>query len=346
MPKCRVAVTDDLMHADGTMTFPDYSLDLLQRDPRVEIRRISGSPSIQSADLADVDVLISVPMTAPLTAATFPRGAGPVAVVRVGVGYEDVDVNACTRNHLALIIPTDAVRRPTAIAALTLILALATRLVEKHQLTRAGPLAWPGRANMRGTGLAGKVLGLVGCGSIGSDLVALCRPLEMRIVVTDPGLSSAQAIELGVQLVELSHLLSEADFVSIHCPLNGSTRGTIGAAELRAMKPSSFLVNTARGGIVDQPALVEALRRRDIAGAGLDVFAEEPPAPSDPLLSLDNVVLSAHALNWTRELDVELSRSNVRSIQTLAAGSIPEGVVNKAVINDPIFLARLRSISA
>lgn len=346
MPKCRVAVTDDLMRADGTITFPDYSLDTLLRDPRIEIKQISGTPSIQPADLADVDVLISVPMTSPLTAGTFPSSAGPIAVVRVGVGYEDVDVEACTRNHIALIIPSGAVRRPTAVAALTLILSLATRLVEKHLLTLRGPEAWPLRANLRGMGLAGKVLGLVGCGSIGSDLVALCRPLGMRVLAADPALSNIQAEGLGIELVALQKLLSESDFVSIHCPLNAATRGIIDATALRAMRPSSFLINTARGGIVDQSALVRALRRREIAGAGLDVFAEEPLPAADPILSLDNVVFSAHALNWTRELDAELSQSNVRSIQTLAGGGVPEGVVNNAVVNDPTFVARLRSLSA
>ncbi len=293
-----------------------------------------------------MDVLISVPMAAPLTVHSFPGTAGPLAIVRVGVGFEDVDVDACTRNHAALIIPRDAVQRPTAVAALTLILALATRLIEKHRLTLEGPAAWPRRAALRGTGLDGKVLGILGCGSIGSDLVGLCRPLGMRFLVADPDLSPSQARALGVEIATLPDVLSWADFISIHCPLNNATRGIIGAEELRTMKSSSFIINTARGGIVDQPALADALRWRRIAGAGLDVFVDEPPSPDDPILSLDNVVLSAHSLNWTRELDVDLSQSNVRSIESLMAGAVPEGVVNTAVLRDPIFLARLRSLSS
>jgi D-3-phosphoglycerate dehydrogenase len=282
-------------------------------------------------------------MTAPVTAASFPAEGGPLAIVRVGVGYEDVDLDACTRNHTALVIPRDAVRQPTAVAALTLILALATRLLDKHRLTIQGPAAWHRRAELRGIGLAGKVLGLLGCGSIGSEVVALCRPLGMHVLVTDPNLTETQAQAFGVEPATLHDMLARADFVSIHCPLSDSTRGIIGAKELSTMKSSSFIVNTARGGIIDQGALADALRRQQIAGAGLDVFADEPPSTDDPLLSLDNVVLSAHALNWTRELDADLGQSNVRSIESLAAGRIPDAVVNTAVLQDPIFLARLRS---
>ena len=242
------------MQADGSIAFPDYSFGPLTDDPSIGFKRLACGRVIRGADLEDVDLLISVPMTAAVTAESFPLSQRLLAILRVGVGYEDVDVDACTRNGVALIIPTDAVRRPTAIAALTLMLALATRLLDKHRLTLEGPSAWQRRVSLRGVDLDGKVLGLVGCGSIGSELTRLCSQLGMRIVATDPRLSTAQAEALGVELLPLPKLLATSDFVSIHCPLNSSTRGAIAAEQLRRDTPKR-LVARRNGQVGDRLAL-------------------------------------------------------------------------------------------
>jgi phosphoglycerate dehydrogenase-like enzyme len=144
--------------------------------------------------------------------------------------------------------------------------------------------------------------------------------------------------------VPLDDLMRQSDFVSIHCPLNESTRHLIDGRRIALMKPDAIIVNTARGGVIDQAALTDALLARRIGGAGLDVFAEEPPRADDPLLRLDNVVLSAHALNWTRNLDADLGRANARAAQALMSGRLPEGVVNGAVAGDPRFRAKLAAL--
>jgi D-3-phosphoglycerate dehydrogenase len=239
---------------------------------------------------------------------------------------------------VAVVVPSEAVRRPTAVAALTLILALATRLLDKDRLSRGGAAAWARRAELRGRNLDGLTLGLVGCGSIGSDLAGLVRPLGMRVLAFDPALRPEAAG--GIEVADLDRVLAQADVVSIHCPLTEETRHLIDAARIAAMKRGAWLVNTARGGIVEQAALAAALRSGQLGGAGLDVFDPEPLAEGDPLLEAPNLVLGGHALNWTEELDADLGRANVAAVLDLLAGRVPRRVMNPEVLRRPAFLAR------
>ncbi len=343
MDRCRIAVVSDLLLEDGSFAFPDYTLGSIESDVRIEVVRLPSGGKTALA-LREFDALISVPMGVPITAEVLPRGGRLTAIMRVGVGYEDVDVAACTAHDVALVIPVEVVRRPTAVAALTLILALANRLLDKHRVSQSGPRQWDRRAELRGMGLAGRTLGLVGCGSIGSDLITIAEPLDLNVLIADPGLTEEDAHRMGCRLVALDDLMAAADFVSIHCPLEASTRHLIDARRLGLMKTSAFLVNTARGGIVDQRALSSALAARRIAGAGLDVFEQEPPSADDPLLALDNVVLSAHALNWTRDLDRDLGLANARAILELIEGRTPDRIVNREVLTRPGFLAKWRQL--
>jgi D-3-phosphoglycerate dehydrogenase len=346
MPRAaQVAFTDDFLLDDGTLAFPGYDITPLKSDPTIDLVRVPGGAAHRPGDLGGVDILVSVPHMAAIESRSLEGAESLLAIVRVGVGYEDVDVEACSQAGVAVVVPSDAVRRPTAVAALTLLLALATRLVEKDRLSRNGPQAWEKRAQLRGRNLQGRVLGLVGCGGIGSDFAKLVKPLGMRVIASDPQLDDAAAAELGLVRADLDTVLAEADYVSLHCPLNEGTRHLIDGQRLARMKPGACLINTARGGVVDQAALANALRSGHLGGAGLDVFEPEPLAEDDPLLSTQNVVLSAHALNWTEELDADMAGLNTAAIRDLLCGRLPKRIVNPAVLNNEAFTRKLISLS-
>jgi D-3-phosphoglycerate dehydrogenase len=341
-----VGVTGDLISPDGSYLFPDYSLEPLISDERVAMDRIPCVPDLPPEVLTRVDILVSVPMGMAIKRQSLRCATRTVAIVRVGVGYEDVDVDAMTEAGVALVVPSSATRRPTAVAAFTLILALATRLLDKHRLTLAGPDQWSRRPELRGTDLEGLTLGLIGCGHIGQDLIGLVKPLGLRVLVSDPAVSTEQAYLIGAEPVSLEDLLSRSDFVSLHCPLNSKTRHMIDERRLALMKSNAYLVNTARGGLVDQAALAAALCANRIAGAGLDVLEPEPPGPDDPILKCGNVVFSAHALNWTKGLDAALGRANVESIHSILRGEVPNGLVNPAVTDNPLFQDKMSHLGA
>ncbi len=213
-------------------------------------------------------------------------------IARWGVGYEMIDVQACTDNDVLLAITRDAVRRPVAEGIITLLLGLAKHMVIEDRLVRAG--RWGDKRHYPGLGIAGRTLGSIGVGNIGAELFRMLRPFELgRLLAYDPYVTPAQAADLGVQMVDLDTLLAESDFVCINCPLTKETFHLLGEPQLRRMKPTALLINTARGPIVDQAALTSALQQGWIAGAALDVFEQEPLPAGDPLAQLDNVHLVA-----------------------------------------------------
>jgi phosphoglycerate dehydrogenase-like enzyme len=196
-----------------------------------------------------------------------------------------------------------------------------------------------------GTELRDRTLGVVGFGGIGRALVKLLAGFGMKPpIVYDPFIKPTDAAKLGVTAVPLDELLYQADYVSIHCPLNDSTRGLIGARELALMKPTSYLINTARGGIVDEAALGAVLRSGRIAGAAIDCFETEPLAAPPPFADLDNVILAPHCIAWTDELFRDIGRTVCRGMLDLASGRVPKGVVNREVLDRPGFQAKWKRL--
>jgi phosphoglycerate dehydrogenase-like enzyme len=224
---------------------------------------------------------------------------------------------------------------------MALILALTTKLIEKHRLTRMGPAGWERRADFAGVGLIGKTLGVIGLGNIGAEVVRLATAFDMRFLAYDPYGDPSLAQTLKVTLVDLATLLRESDIVSVHCPLTPETNRLLDAERLGQMKPTAFLVNMARGAVVDQRALAAALQARRIAGAGLDVFEREPPDKNEALLHLDNVVLSPHALSWTDECESLIAQANVAAVFAVMHGQVPRGVVNRAVLGQKAWRDKL-----
>ena len=348
MDRFRVAFTSAFFRPDGTPAFKGYDISPLRSVRNIEIKVLRPASVISAPELADVDVLVTSTGETKIKSESLPKSGRLALIARAGAGYDDVDIPACTANHVAVAIASDAVRRPTAVATLTLILAVATRLIPKHLIALKGPKDWAMLPSFLSADLTGKTLGLVGLGSIGREVASLVSPLGMRIIAYDPYVKLESAAAVGAQLVGFEALLREADIVSLHVPLSDATQHLLNAQRLNLMKPTAFLINTSRGGVVDQKALTECLKARRIAGAGLDVLEKEPPDENDPLLKLENVVLSAHALNWTDTLDARLAETNIRAILALTELRDPSGVVNSEVLKSAIWrqkLSRLRALS-
>jgi phosphoglycerate dehydrogenase-like enzyme len=218
-----------------------------------------------------------------------------------------------------------AVRRPVAVATLTMIFALAGRLFQKDRLVRQG--RWEARNDWMGLGLTKRTIGLVGAGGIGQELMRMAKPFFGRMLAADPYADAAQVASLGGELVGLDRLLGEADFVVVCCQLTHQTRHLIDAGALAKMKREAYLINMARGPVVDETALIAALNGKTIAGAGLDVFEQEPSPVGNPLLAMDNVVLAPHALCWTDECFDDIAASALQSIVDVSLGRPPKHVV-------------------
>lgn len=264
----------------------------------------------------------------------------PALVARWGVGYDKIDVRGLTENGIGLSITPNAVRTPVAEAILTLMLALAKNLFTQDRTTRAGK--WRGDLPRMGRNLRGQVLGSVGFGNIAREMFTLAAPFGFaRLIAFDPYADAEAAKPFGVEMASLEAVLRSSDFIAINCLLNDETRGMIGEPELRLMKRTAYLINTARGPIVQEPALLRALAEGWIAGAGLDVYEVEPPAPDHPLFSLENVIVTPHGLPWTEELARDNSVEACRNIRALAGGQVPPGLVNRDVLAHPAFLRKL-----
>jgi phosphoglycerate dehydrogenase-like enzyme len=197
-----------------------------------------------------------------------------------------------------------------------------------------------------GYGITGRTLGVIGVGNIGRDFLSLAAPWGMRRIAYDPYVSPEQAAAIGVELVDLETLMRESDYIVVLCKLTDETFHLINAERLRLMKPSAFLINIARGPIVDEAALYEALRSRRIRGAGLDVFEQEPVDPANPILTLDNVIVAPHALGWTDESARGIGTGVITSILAVREGRVPENLVNREVVDSPRFQEKLAGYRA
>jgi phosphoglycerate dehydrogenase-like enzyme len=338
--KFRVAISGDFKKPDGTPAFPDFDLSPLEQNPSVEHRYIGGNGTVQAADLEGFDALILlIPRIEP---ESFPSDGRLAIIARFGVGYDTVDVKACTDHDCALAITPDGVRRPVAVSIITFMLALTGKLTAKDRLTRNGPAAWAERHLHMGVGLVGRTLGSLGIGNIGAEVFRLAVPFEMNFIAHDPYADPKVASSLGIRLVGLEELFREADVLSVSCPLNEETYHIVNAKRLALMKPSAYLINTSRGPVVDQRALTLALQEGRLAGAGLDVFEQEPNPAGDPLYELDNVLLTPHALCWTDQCFAGIGAADVKAVLDVMHGRVPTGIVNGDVVDRPAWQDKLK----
>jgi phosphoglycerate dehydrogenase-like enzyme len=327
----RVGVTRDVRRPDGTFVFAPFDLSPLDH-AGIEWQFLEDD--LTPDTLADVDGLYHY--AAPLPTAALDGSRRLAVIARHGVGLDFLDVRACTERGIAVSITPGGVTRPMASSAVLLVLALAHRLRERDRALHDGDWG-AGRFRPQGTGLTGRTLGVIGYGRIGRETVRLLRPWEPRVLVTQ----RTPVAEEGVMHVPLEELLREADFVVVACPLTDATRGLLDRDRLALMKPTAFLVNVARGAIVDQAALVEALSDERLAGAGLDVVDPEPIPAGDPLLSLPNVVGAPHSLGYTDELIRGCVEQACAALIDVASGRVPRDLANPEVLESPRFTEKL-----
>ncbi|RWO87360.1 NAD(P)-dependent oxidoreductase [Mesorhizobium sp.] len=340
----RVALSGDFRKPDGAPTYPDFDLEPLRNAPGIEMAFLESNNPLRGDQLEDFDALIL--LTHRFDANSVPKSGRLAVVARFGVGYDTVDVEACTAAGIALVITPDGVRRPVAVSVITFMLALTGKLLTKDALTRKGPAGFNQRSDHMGIGLVGRTLGALGIGNIGAEVFRLAKPFDMNFIAHDPFADSKVAAEVGIELVELEDLFRRADVLSVNCPLTPQTHHIVNAERLALMKRTAYLINTARGPIVDQVALTKVLQERRIAGAGLDVLEQEPPDADDPILKLDNVILTPHALCWTDQCFAGNGAADVKAVIEVQHGREPRGVVNREVLSSEAWKNRLAGFAA
>jgi (S)-sulfolactate dehydrogenase len=322
----RVLVSDDLS-AEGVAIMRKAGLDV---DVKVGLR-----PEELEKIVGDYDAL-AVRSATKVTAKLLEKAGRLRVVGRAGVGVDNVDLDAATRR--GVVVMNTPGGSSTTVAELTVahMLALARHVAQATASVKAG--RWE-KKRFQGRELAGKTLGVVGIGNIGSIVVERCLAMKMRVVAYDPFISAEAAAKLGVTQVALDDLWQQADVISLHVPLTEQTRNLVNAQTLSRMKKGALLVNCARGGIIDERALAEALASGHLGGAALDVFEKEPPAPDHPLLGLDGFICTPHlgasteeaqaavAVAIAEQLAAYLTRGEVKNAVNLP--SVPQEVLDR-----------------
>jgi len=336
MGKVKLGITRDYFDDAGNLTIPGPGLALLDDLPDLDwLMFPEFHKEISAAQIQGCDMVLSG--LAHWTKQSVAGNDQLIAVLYTGVGYDHLDVDALSAEGVMLCLAPDAVRRPMACVIITYILVLANRLLEKDRLTRQG--RW-GEPELQSEGITGKTLGSIGVGNIGREVFVLAQPFGMRHLACDPYVKQQDIEDLGIELVDMETLLAESDFVSLSVPLNKETRHLIGEQELQQMKSTAYLISTSRGSVVDEPALIGALEQGWIRGAGLDVFEQEPVDPNNPLLKMDNVVVSPHSLCHTDEYYMGAWSDKLSQAAKILRGEIPHSIVNKEVLETPEFKAK------
>lgn len=322
----RIGITADLLNTQGKPIFGEKPFDLLRGAGLTWTMLHPENGAMSPALIGNYDALFVGSARVGETSLVGDTGRLRI-VARNGVGYDAVDPEALTRRGILLTNAPDAVRNPVATTAVAFILALSLRLPLKSRLPREG--RWAERGDFTGIGLPGRTLGIVGLGGIGQELARLMEPFGMRVIAADPWIEKERLGSLQVELLPLDMVMAQSDFIVIACLLNESTRHLVNSTRLALVKPEAFLINVARGPIVDEAALIEALRSGALAGAALDVFETEPVDPANPLLDMDNVISTPHSLCWTDAFQEGVASSAIEGIIDVADGRLPRYIVNR-----------------
>jgi D-3-phosphoglycerate dehydrogenase len=321
MSKVKVVITD--------FGDPDYSLEAEEFQASgldLELVRLDAhTPEELFPACTDADGLLV--QWAKITRPIISQLTRCKVISRYGIGVDMVDLEAASENGILVCNVPDYCIEEVSTHTITFLLALNRHLFSHHSHVRSGK--WGGVPGGAPARLSGQVLGIVGLGNIGREVARKASALGLRILGYDPYIPSEKAAALGVELTGLEVLLRRADYVSLHCPLTEETRHLIGPAQLACMKPTAYLINMARGPVVDQPALTRALSTGKIKGAALDVLEQEPPAADELLLKLENVILTPHIASWTSEAIVQLRRETARNVVLVLKGQQPRSIVNR-----------------
>jgi D-3-phosphoglycerate dehydrogenase len=321
MSQFKVVITD--------FAVPDYTLesDVMKASGLdVELVRIqAATPEELFPAVADADALIV--QWVKITPAVMDQMTKCRVISRYGIGVDMVDLEAATAHGIAVCNVPDFCIEEVSTHTITFLLALNRHLMQHHAHVKSGK--WGGPPGGAPTRLSRQTLGIVALGNIGREVARKAGALGVKVLGCDPYVKPEVAQALGIELVGLEELLRRSDYVSLNCPLTAETHHLIGAAQLALMKPTAYLINMARGPVVDQAALYQALVAGTIQGAALDVLEQEPPSPDDPLLKLDNVIFTPHTASWTAEAGEQLRRDATRNVVTFLKGQLPGPIVNR-----------------
>ncbi|MEM1524700.1 MAG: hydroxyacid dehydrogenase [Nitrososphaerales archaeon] len=253
-------------------------------------------------------------------------------ISKFGAGYENIDIKAATEKNIIVTRTTALNADAVAEFAIGLMLSLLRKIPFAMNHLKSGK--WRGEETL-GNDLKGKTIGIIGFGAIGSKVAMKLKGFEVRILAYDPYVSNEKAKEIGVQLVNLETLLRESDIVTIHTALTNETRKMIGEKQLKIMKPSAYLINTARGEVIDEKALYYALKENRIAGAALDVFEKEPPSLNNPLFQLNNIIVTPHCAGSTKETRERVLAKAAMNVVNVLEGRLPDlnDIINPEVLN-------------
>lgn len=302
-------------------------INLLRRHAGVDVRTGMKPEELLQA-IPGYDALV-VRSETKVTAQVIEAGARLKVIGRAGVGVDNIDVAAATRRGIVVVNAPTGNNIAAAELTIGLLLSVARNIPQAHSALKGG--AWQ-RSRFLGVELRNKVMGIVGLGKIGLEVARRAQGLEMKVITHDPYLSAEHAQRLGIEAVALIELLGRADFITFHVPLTPQTRGMIGLEQMRGMKPSVRLINCARGGIVDEAALLTALNEGLVAGAALDVFSQEPPAADNPLLRHEKVVATPHLGGSTQEAQVGVALDVAEQIVAVLNGQSARYALNAPVI--------------
>jgi D-3-phosphoglycerate dehydrogenase len=300
---------------------------------KVDIRVAdTGKPDEMLPELVDADGLII--RIGSIDRETMAAARKLKVIGRPGIGLDNVDVAAATESGIPVVIAPGANTRSVAEHALALILASAKDMVNSDRKTRAGDF-FDVRNAYKSFELSGKVLGLVGYGNIGKELARLCTAIGMKVIVHDPFINPGSIVQGYRYVNRLDQILRDSDVVSLHVPLTEKTRNMIGERELGLMKPSAVLINCARGGVIDEKALIAALGSNRLHGAGLDVFSSEPVAADNPWRDIDNVIVTPHMAGQSREAAARASTMAAEGVLAVLNGEKWPHVANREAFEHP-----------
>lgn len=328
----KVGLTRDFLTNEGKLSYKSIGLDIFDDYPEIEYKFLDKHQSPVTPEMVKgYDAIIS--LTPAYNQDSFKDVDQLKAICRFGVGYDMVDVDACTDANVMLTITRGAVNHSVAEATIMWMLTLSHKTFIKDQLVRKGQ--WAERSKFMGSEIRGHTIGIVGLGGIGGKIVEMLAPFQpAKIIAFDPYANADKAKSLGVELVALNDLMKSSDFISVNCPLTDETRDMIKQEQLNLCKETAYIINTARGGIINHQALLNILKNKAIAGYATDVFDQEPPSTDDPLLQMENVIVAPHAIAWTDELFETIGRMACQQVVQIYKGEKPDHLVNEKVIKN------------
>jgi len=304
----------------------EEGIDILRSQAQVDIK-VGLKPEEIIAAIGDYEALVVRSQTE-VTAKVIEAGKKLQVIARAGVGIDNIDVEEATRRGILVVNSPEGNIVSTAEHTIAMLLALARQIPRANSQLQAG--VW--NRQLKGLEIRHKTLGIIGLGRVGTEVAQLAKGLHMNVIAYDPMVSETRAERLGVQLVEMETLLATSDFITLHVPLNSSTRGLIGRSQLKLVKPTAMLVNCARGGIVDEKALYDALNQGLLAGAAVDAFEQEP-AQDNILLKSDKVIATPHLAASTIEAEISASKDAAGQVVAVLKGSPPTSPVNVPMIS-------------